>query len=270
MKAAFMLMILLFYQFTYAQKREVPVLKFEGLRIWVDDLKAAEQFYSKTLGFEVDHKDLKNGTIRLKSEGFLIYLTKAQEPSKSQYGRHIRTSLTLQVPKLLPAIDQLRNAGVTIEALHLQRNGVGISIPFKDPAGNLLSLMEVQMRSVAPFEGFKIYNAGITTSAMDKAIAFYVGELSFAEWSRDYLPAAMPLKHSDESFAFMLHEKPGLKSLKKGYSRDSDINLIFSTKSLKALNDRFLESNINTRPAKAPAGLMFTDPFGNHLEVIEK
>jgi catechol 2,3-dioxygenase-like lactoylglutathione lyase family enzyme len=254
----------------YAQEPPTPPLRFEGLRIWVNDLEAAKAFYTEVLGLAIATEDQDKKMLKLNTRPVVLYLSEAENNSSSLYGKHSRTSLTLQVPALLPAIDRLRKAGVALEELELQRNGVGISIPFKDPAGNLLSIIEVQVRPVTPFKGFKIYNAGITTSAMEEAIQFYVAQLGFEEWSRDYLPAAMPLKHPDDSFAFMLHAKPGLTVPHISYGQDSDMNLIFSTNDLKALERYLNKAGISTRTATTSAGFIFKDPFGNHCEVIQK
>lgn len=270
MKRTLLLPLLLCLQLTYAQKAEVPNLRFEGVRIWVDDLSAAKKFYTAILGFKADDQGSYPMGILIRTGSTPIYLSKAKVSSKAIYGLHVRTGLTLQVPKLLPAIDQLRAAGIEVEETQLQRNGVGISIPFRDVSGNLLSLMEVQIRPVTPFAGFKIYNSGITTSDMDKAITFYEHRLGFAEWSRDYLPAALPLKHSDDSFAFMLHEKPGLEPLNIRYGEDSDLNLVFSTDDLNLTRRQLNDMGIEVQSSIGSGGLVFKDPFGNHCEIIGK
>ncbi|MCE7992181.1 MAG: VOC family protein [Roseivirga sp.] len=270
MKRALSLLLFLCIQLTCAQKPQLPNLRLEGVRIWVDDLSAAKRFYTEILGFEADSRGTDPMSILIHTGSTPIYLSKAKLSSKAIYGQHIRTGLTLQVPKLLPAIDQLREAGIRVEETQLQRNGVGISIPFRDASGNLLSLMEVQIRPVAPFTGFKVYNSGITTSDMEKAIAFYEHKLGFKEWSGDYLPAALPLKHSDNSFAFMLHEKPGLERLELRYGVDSNLNLVFSISDLSLVKNHLNTLGIKVHPSISSDGLVFEDPFGNHCEVIRK
>ena len=128
--------------------------------------------------------------------------------------------------------------------------------------------MEVQIRPVPAFENFKIYNTGITSSDMDKAISFYEQKLGFEEWSRDYLPQAMPLKHSDGSFAFMLHYKPNLRSRERELGKDSEINLLFSTSDLPAVVKVLQSKGISI--IKHDGITAFKDPFGNICELIEK
>ena len=244
-----------------------PEIRFEGLKAWVEDLDSAREFYEGILGFKMEVKDKVSA--KLNTGSFPIYLEKAIRNNNTDYEKHERTGLSIQVFKLLPAIDQLRSKGVNFLEGHLQRNGVGISIPFTDPSGNLLSLMEVQIREVPEFKGFQIYNTGITSSNMDKAMSFYEGLLGFKEWSRDYLPQAMPLKHEDGSFAFMLHYKPNLESRKRELGRDSEINLLFSTTDLTKTKEHLLDKGIQIISAEDQS-LAFTDPFGNVCELIEK
>ncbi len=253
--------------FSHSAISQSPELRFEGLRIWVTDLDTAKKFYSDILGFEF--KLTSDNTAKLETGTWPILLAKSVRENTTEYKRHARTGLTLQVYKLLPKIDQLRASGVHLIEDQLQRNGVGISIPFRDPFGNLLSLMEVQVRDVPLFEGFKIYNTGITSGNMEEAMDFYIGKLGFLEWSRDYLPQALPLKHSDNSFAFMLHYKPDLSHHDREFTKDSEINLLFSTRDLnKAV------ANSKARKLKfikeAADWAAFKDPFGNICELIEK
>ncbi len=244
-----------------------PEVRFEGLRIWVTDLEEARKFYEGLLGFQMEEQSKESAILNTGS--FPIHLSKSAQSNGTDYEKHERTALSIQVSKLLPAIDALRAKGVNLLEGHLQRNGVGISIPFKDPFGNLLSLIEVQIREVPAFEGFQIYNTGITSGDMDKAISFYEGILGFEEWSRDYLPQAMPLKHKDQSFAFMLHYKAGLAPRSRKFGTESEINLLFSSsdlsKTISGLKQQGVEmvSVSKTRAA-------FKDPFGNICELVEK
>lgn len=249
--------------------QEKALLRFDGLTIWVDDLSSASGFYSELLGFETAASDDCNDCFRLKTGSWDIIVKKADNQNRFVYRRDSRISLTLQVPQLLPAIDKLRKKGVKFEENELQRNKVGISIPLKDPAGNILNLMEVQVSETPAFEGFKLYNTGITSSDMKAAMEFYIEKLGFSEMTRNYLPTAMPLKHHDNSFAFMLHEKAGLSRVDHTYSIDSQMNLRFATRRWDTVKQQLKKMGISIRKGSDSDVLYFEDPFGNYCEVIK-
>lgn len=244
-----------------------PGLELDGVMIWVDDLETARAFYVDLLGFQLKDQSSEENDLTLTSRGLNLYLKLSKQQKKWSYDRDARTALTIQVAQLLPAIDQLRKAGIHFEETQLQRNGVGVSIPLHDPAGNLLSLMEVQTREVAAFEGFRIYNLGITSAEMESAMAFYIQKLGFEAWSLDYLPAALPLKHGSGSFAFMLHEKKGLVKKESAYGIENDLQLVFSCNNLKETRQGLDAKGIKATASTWNEALVFRDPFGNFLHI---
>lgn len=245
-------------------------LELEGVMIWVDDLETARDFYVDILGFQLKDQSSEERALTLTNGGLNLYLRLSKKQKTWNYHRDARTALTIQVTQLLPAIDQLRKAGIHFEETQLQRNGVGVSIPLYDPAGNLLSLMEVQTREVAPFEGFRIYNLGITSADMEGARAFYIQKLGFEAWSLDYLPAALPLKHDSGSFAFMLHEKKGLVKKESAYGIENDLQLVFSCNNLEETRQGLDAKGIKATASTWNEALIFKDPFGNFLHLKQK
>jgi catechol 2,3-dioxygenase-like lactoylglutathione lyase family enzyme len=112
----------------------------------VDDLAKAKEFYGQKLGvFEVG--DLGNGLLSLRAaNGYavLIYPKEGHEPAT-------HTILNFPVDDIETAVDELRKAGVEFEQYDegsLKTNEKGIATPgpkqawFKDPAGNILSVIE--------------------------------------------------------------------------------------------------------------------------------
>jgi len=114
----------------------------------VDDLGAAKRFYGKTLGLEV--KDGPMGTMDIVVGGgtsILVYPKKNHEPATF-------TILNFPVRDIDATVDQLTEAGIRMEryddmiggskadAKGIYR-GEGPAIAwFKDPAGNVLSVMQ--------------------------------------------------------------------------------------------------------------------------------
>ena len=112
----------------------------------VDDLQKAKNFYSEVLGLEV--KDNPMGLIELHiagSNNIIVYPKPNHEPATF-------TILNFPVDNIDKAVDELISKGVQFEQYEgriktdgkgICRNPQGHKIAwFKDPAGNILSLIE--------------------------------------------------------------------------------------------------------------------------------
>jgi predicted enzyme related to lactoylglutathione lyase len=111
----------------------------------VDDSSKAKEFYEQTVG--VDVVDLGNGLLALRAgNGYavLIYPKEGHVPAA-------HTILNFPVDDIETAVDELREAGVEFEQYDegpIKTNAKGIATPgpkqawFKDPAGNILSVIE--------------------------------------------------------------------------------------------------------------------------------
>jgi len=113
----------------------------------VNDIAKAKQFYSKTLGLDVAES---NGMLTLKIAGatpILIYPKPNHSPATF-------TILNFPVPDVDAAVDRLTRSGVRFERYEgdiktddkgIARDSGGPLIAwFKDPAGNILSVLEQQ------------------------------------------------------------------------------------------------------------------------------
>lgn len=113
--------------------------------IAVDDLSAAEEFYTQTLGLEV--ADVGPGLLSLRAgNGYavLVYARDNHQPAA-------HTVLNFPVDDIEAAVDELRGAGVAFETYTegpLATDEKGIATPgprqawFRDPAGNILSVLQ--------------------------------------------------------------------------------------------------------------------------------
>jgi predicted enzyme related to lactoylglutathione lyase len=114
----------------------------------VDDLGKAKEFYGKTLGLEVA-EDSEMGVLTLKIAGgtdVFVYPKDNHEPATY-------TILNFPVSDIDSAVDKLTEAGVRFERYDtvdatadergIYRGPYGPAIAwFKDPAGNVLSVLE--------------------------------------------------------------------------------------------------------------------------------
>ena len=111
----------------------------------VDDIPAAQRFYGETLGLEVSED---NGMLTLHIAGgreVLVYPKPDHEPATF-------TILNFPVEEIGPAVDGLAERGVAFERYEgtdvetdekgIFRGGGPLIAWFKDPAGNVLSVIE--------------------------------------------------------------------------------------------------------------------------------
>jgi predicted enzyme related to lactoylglutathione lyase len=116
----------------------------------VDDINAAQKFYGETLGLEVTMNDMSNLDVTLGTGArILLYPKPNHEPATY-------TVLNFLVPDIDAAVEKLLAAGIAMErydfpGMNQDDNGVmrgddrGPSIAwFKDPAGNVLSVIETE------------------------------------------------------------------------------------------------------------------------------
>jgi len=112
----------------------------------VDDIDKARQFYGETLGLKVSVLDEENGLIQLDLAGdrrTLVYRKPDLEPGNY-------TILNFPVDDIEQAVDDLAGRGVSFEhydGFEQDEKGIARNIGpkiawFKDPAGNILSVIE--------------------------------------------------------------------------------------------------------------------------------
>lgn len=245
---------------------ERPNLKIHGVKVFVNDLSKAKGFYTSFLGLE----EVSNGAhgMELSTGQYPIYLVRSQKHISRDLHVESHYGISFLVSKLMSAIDQARNEGHQLYDTMLSRNGVGIHIPISDPSGNLLHLMEVQVRKIPKFEGFRLYNSGSTLNDMPAAEIFYKKHLGFEDWSRDYLPDALPLRHSDGSFAFMLHENKELSLSTYQYGTSPGVVLMLEANNLEDLVSYLNEQNIKYE--KQEDMVLIKDSNQNIIEIIER
>jgi catechol 2,3-dioxygenase-like lactoylglutathione lyase family enzyme len=112
----------------------------------VDDLQKAHEFYGETLGLKTEVLDETNGLLSLHHPGdrdTLLY-------QKPDFTPATYTVLNFPVPDIDEAVDQLAAKGVRFERYEgFDQDDKGIARGdgpniawFKDPAGNILSVLE--------------------------------------------------------------------------------------------------------------------------------
>jgi len=114
----------------------------------VDDVQAAQKFYGETLGVKTEILDEENGLLALHLAGdrdVFVYRKPDFEPATY-------TILNFQAGNVEEAVDALAERGVSFERYDdFEQDEKGIARGqgpdiawFKDPAGNILSVLEEQ------------------------------------------------------------------------------------------------------------------------------
>jgi catechol 2,3-dioxygenase-like lactoylglutathione lyase family enzyme len=114
--------------------------------IGADDLAKAREFYGETLGLKTTLLDEENGLLTLHLAGdrdTLVYLSPGMTPASY-------TILNFPVDDIDAAVDQLASRGVEFERYEgmpqddkgVMREGGPFIAWFKDPAGNVLSVLQ--------------------------------------------------------------------------------------------------------------------------------
>jgi len=110
----------------------------------VDDIAAAKDFYGETLGVEITEDPAGLGLNLATGGSVFLYPKENHEPASF-------TVLNFPVADIEVAVDSLTERGVAFERYEgFDQDGRGIAAPepgpriawFKDPAGNVLSVIE--------------------------------------------------------------------------------------------------------------------------------
>lgn len=247
-----------------------PVIRAYGVKINVTDMDKALRFYCDKLGFEIEDRAQYPQQIFLKTDDPIkLILNRVNKLHRSD-PNDSAVSFTLQVNDLDQAITRMKSQGVEFAEKDRRKEGVGYAQSIRDPFGRSISMMHQTIVKVEPFKEPKLYNFGYTISDMAAARDFYAGKLGFKVRSEKYLPLDLPLGHSDKTFAFMLHYRPGIKPVKNPYPEASPFNtVVFETDDLRRAVSMLKESGVKILSSDS-SHVVFEDPFGIASELIER
>lgn len=256
------------------QAEGTPSLQTHAVKINIDDMKKAESFYVRKLGFEVEDRSAYPTQLVLKTGGRVKLILNRVARLQKAGPLETQVGLTLQVNDLDQTVERLQAAGVHFVEGSKRREAVGNAITVRDPFGRKISLMHHTASRVEPFKEPRIYNFGVLIPDMNAGRDYYSNKLGFVVRSEKYLPLDLPLGHKDNSFGFMLHYRPGVTTIKSAYPRASPFNtMLFTTDNLRGAMDA-LKSNgikvVTTKPGptRQLELLVFEDPFGNIFELM--
>ena len=262
-------------EYRRSQVETEALIRTHGLKINVDDMEQAVAFYCGKLGFEIADRSGHPNYVVLKSgDRNRLILNRVRKlmqlaPTDTQF------SFTLQVNDLDQTIERMRSLGVEFAETERRKEGVGYAISIRDPFGRRISLMHQTIVKVAPFKEPKLYNFGFLIPDMAAGRDFYSNKLGFVVRSEKYLPLDLPLGHKDNTFAFMLHYRPGVRASKRAEPHSAPFNtLVFETYNLQAAVKELKARGVKIlhgQPHQSALGnfVAFEDAFGNVSELLE-
>ena len=213
---------------------EAQLIRVYGVKINVDDMTKAEDFYCGKLGFEIEDRSGYPKQIVLKTDGKSKLILNAVKKIRKQEPKETCVSFTLQVNELDKAIEKMKSLKIEFAEKEPRKEGVGNAISILDPFGRQISLMHQTIIKVEPFKEPKIYNFGYYIPDMTMGRDFYADKPGFVVRSEKYLPLDLPLGHKDKTFGFMLHYRTGVKSIKNSYPKAMpQYMIIYQTENLR-------------------------------------
>lgn len=251
-----------------------PELRLHGVKLKVADMDVALDFYCSKMGFGIRSRSDYPYSVTLKNDGMALVLSQAKRNRRIDYPNESQTILVFQANDLMATVADLKSKGVSFLLDEPMTVGVGIAQKFRDPFGNVHSLLEHQITDVPAFEEPRIYNVGYYLPALQPARDFYVEKLDFGILTMKYYPPVIPLKHRDGSLAVVLHERPDLRLGKYDYQKDSQTIVLFETENLDATMERLRAHSVallHDKPQISPQGryIAFIDHAGMPAEVVQ-
>lgn len=240
-----------------------------GAEARVTDVAAAIAFYRDLLGFDLvsdahlpELAVLRNGSVELT-------LRRAEHAAEIDYPDQAETHVNLEVEDLARTLEAVRAAGVPLVGDVPQTSQIGDYLVVRDPAGNLLHLMDITSRQ-DPLPRPRVFNIGLKVTDMKSAREFYLGALGFEVFSEDYYPPVVPLQRAGE-VALVLHES-AKSAARSGYPATAHTEVVIAVDDLdsaaRALAARGVELlDAEARSSPTGAYIAIADPDGNVLQL---
>ena len=109
--------------------------------VYVDDMDKALDFYCNKLGFTVKHK-YDDCLVHLENDGPLLILETTEKPAKAKYPEMSQVALGIETKNVEETAKKLRELGADVIHDTPQKFPVGVFVAVRDPAGNLIELLQ--------------------------------------------------------------------------------------------------------------------------------
>jgi catechol 2,3-dioxygenase-like lactoylglutathione lyase family enzyme len=250
-----------------------PRLAVAGLRIQVTDLGAAEQFYTRALGFAIVRGAgggtgavLRNGAVEL-------HLRQVAKPAPAHYPGDAEIHVNFEVKSLAATIKDLAAAGVPTVEGSPQPAAIGTYVTIKDPAGNIHQLLELT-KPRRPADRPTVFNLEIEVTDMKRARTFYVDRLGFEVETERFFPPTIPLR--ERGPAPLVLQETAQKTVPVDYPHDSRTIIQLAARDPAAAAAALAKAGVTLLPAAGGGSggggggraVALQDPFGNVFELV--
>ncbi|MFW9965651.1 MAG: VOC family protein [Candidatus Thorarchaeota archaeon] len=109
--------------------------------VYVDDMDKALDFYCNKLGFTVRHK-YDDCLVHLENKGIPLILEKTDKPSTAEYPTTSQVALGIETENVKKTAMDLKELGADVIHDAPERFPAGIFMAVRDPAGNLIELLQ--------------------------------------------------------------------------------------------------------------------------------
>lgn len=116
------------------------------IQINVDNMDDALEFYSNKLGFPVASRQHYPDIVKLDQEGITLLLYRVAKKAQIDYPNVAQTLINVATDDLLGTLERLKQQGVELIHQKPERCPVGMYAGVRDPAGNVLELIEYQKK----------------------------------------------------------------------------------------------------------------------------
>jgi len=115
--------------------------KIRVIGVYVSNMDKALDFYCNKLGFEVEHR-YDDCLVHLKNEGPPLILEEVKESNKLKYPGATQVVLCIEAENLEKEAARLKGLDVEFVHDHPQRFPAGTYMSMRDPAGNVIELLQ--------------------------------------------------------------------------------------------------------------------------------
>ncbi len=108
----------------------------------MDDIDKAVEFYCEKLGFKELQRYNNDCIVRLENDGPTVILEKVENPNRSTFPNYAQVILGIETNDIEAKARELRERGVEFLQDSPQPFVAGRFMNMKDPAGNILDLLQ--------------------------------------------------------------------------------------------------------------------------------
>jgi catechol 2,3-dioxygenase-like lactoylglutathione lyase family enzyme len=237
-----------------------PQFEVAGVAIGATDLDRSAGFYRDVLGFSPVAGKGSADEVHFANGGVELELRRAGRPAALDPEQQAHIYLNLEVSDLAATAKSLERWGLALLAPP-RETAIGFFAALRDPAGNVLQVVERKPRNPEPFPP-RVFNIGIRIASLTAAKRFYCGALGFEVQSESHPPPIVPLKLKGRA-PLILFEGAPVEA--EAGAETARITLVLEAADLAGIPGRLRE--LSVAAAQEQGRVLVQDPSGNRIEL---